>query len=500
MIHPTRIPCRWFLLFVLPLLLTGCPEKVGPMPDPPKPDTQTLSISLFSPFSQVGDGNWTGEIPAEGLSSTILVSSSADWTASSSVSWCTVSPASGNSKTTQISLTIGMNDSENSRSGEIVVRSGSLSVSVKLTQKKLEPISVSPTEVEMDAAGGSFKVTVTCPIGYKLSSMPDWVTEVGKASNKVHSFKVGPNPEYEVRSGVLVFCDDKSVCVPVAVRQKAREGTPATVDWTKEFYRRSLYMDFTGTWCGFCPRMARALSRLESTYPDKIVGVEIHDSGSILHFQGCASLQNLYNIHSFPKGVIDCRKIVNNGGNVESTFKGIEEAYLESASKIKAVSAIGWTSSLSGNDLSLAIDLFLKKAGDYKVTVVVMESGLVTSQSDYDNETNQHLTSYLHHDAARIAVTDIQGSPFSVSSDQTVKSFFYTVSIPQSYKKENLKVLVYVHRAYSSTVKKINDSDFDGYYVDNCAAAPVGATVLPALVGGAGGSNEDFSNGTPINW
>lgn len=29
MIHPTRIPCRWFLLFVLPLLLTGCPEYLG---------------------------------------------------------------------------------------------------------------------------------------------------------------------------------------------------------------------------------------------------------------------------------------------------------------------------------------------------------------------------------------------------------------------------------------------------------------------------------------
>ena len=82
--------------------------------------------------------------------------------------------------------------------------------------------SLSPTEVELEATGGTFTVKVNCPTTYKLSSKPDWVKDNTTAgSGNVHTFSVGANPEYEVRKGVLVFCDDIGTCLPVMVNQKA---------------------------------------------------------------------------------------------------------------------------------------------------------------------------------------------------------------------------------------------------------------------------------------
>ena len=125
-----------------------------------------------------------------------------------------------------------------------------------------------------------------------------------------------------------------------------------------------------------------------------------------------------------------------------------------------------------------------------------MEDGIVGYQADYENGDHQ---AYHHDGVARVAVTSISGEAFSTSSSNTVKTKSFSVNLPSSYKKENLRILVYVQRAYGS-LSKIESSDYDSYFVDNCASGKAGGTMRPAVISEADGGNEDFIDGKPINW
>ena len=78
-----------------------------------------------------------------------------------------------------------------------------------------------------------------------------------------------------------------------------------------------------------------------------------------------------------------------------------------------------------------------------------------------------------------MALTNVEGDPFSTVEDRTVKTFSYKVEVPSQYVKANLRVLVYVQREFGSQSKL---SDFKGsFYVDNAASVKAGAELEPAV-------------------
>ena len=60
------------------------------------------------------------------------------------------------------------------------------------------------------------------------------------------------------------------------------QSEPVTVtalviaDAGKDFFRRSLVLDFTGTWCVNCPKMEAALEETMEARPGRIVPVSVH--------------------------------------------------------------------------------------------------------------------------------------------------------------------------------------------------------------------------------
>ena len=78
---------------------------------------------------------------------------------------------------------------------------------------------ISPENVEFDAEGGTFDITVTATRSYHISSTPDWVTRKSQKDD-VYTFEVGFNSSESSRSGVIVICDDKGVCLSCTVKQE----------------------------------------------------------------------------------------------------------------------------------------------------------------------------------------------------------------------------------------------------------------------------------------
>ena len=171
----------------------------------------------------------------------------------------------------------------------------------------------------------------------------------------------------------------------------------------------------------------------------------------------------------------------------------------ETEQNYPVASAIGFQSSFSGNTLNLDVRLYLKEAGNYKVTVLVLESGVIGYQLDWGAEV-QYNDRYQHDNIARIALTSATGDAFS-SASQQIRKLQYSATIPSSYNKDNLRILVIVQRAYGSQPKVVDIGyDYGDYYVDNCVSAKAGTRLLPMVVRESGGGNEGFIGGNPINW
>lgn len=456
----------------------------------------TVTASEEVPFSV---SPTSVEVPVEGGSFDVTVTCSTTYHLSSKPDWVTEKSVNGKVHTFEVAANTGTEG----RNGVVVFcddKGTCLPCNVKQKAKEEEvPFSVSPTSVEVAAEGGTFDVTVTCSTTYHLSSKPDWVTEIA-VNGKIHTFEVATNTGTEDRSGVVVFCDDKGTCLPCNVKQKgvaSGGGDGDGFDWTKEFYHQSLFMRFTATWCGWCPLMSEAVKMAQDQKPGKIQALNLHTSGSNLYFQDIQILESTYGISVYPSGVIDGRKRIENQIDASTITSNIVKAFDQFENAKRAVTTMGWTSSLSGQSLSIDLDIYVKEAGTYKVTVVLTESGIVGEQADNRGDQSH----YQHNDIARLAVSGMGGDSFNVSNNNHIEKKSYSVTIPSSYKKENMKIVVYVQRAYGDGVSRIEGTDYSGWYVDNCNSGKVGGNMGPAIAKeGSGGENEDVIGGNPINW
>jgi hypothetical protein len=122
-------------------------------------------------------------------------------------------------------FSVAANGQQAERTGDIVfVDSEGTSVSCKVRQMGGGEFSVSPASLEVNGAGGVFEVTVTCSTGYRIDSKPDWITELTEgATPQIHKFQAARNSTGQIRSGAVVFIDDKGVRLTCTVSQESRQ-------------------------------------------------------------------------------------------------------------------------------------------------------------------------------------------------------------------------------------------------------------------------------------
>ena len=277
--------------------------------------------------------------------------------------------------------------------------------------------------------------------------------------------------------------DIAAISIPVTTKIVTADAPSEWAD--REFWHKSLGMRFTATWCGYCPNLATGFSMAVSQYPNKIELLNLHPTSSILGFSGTSALANIFKVTGYPTGMIDYRKQIDNySSDYAATL--VVNAVKETESNYPVKTGISFSSSVSGNTLTLDTKLYIKEKGDYKVTAILLEDGIVGFQNGAGND-------YVHNRIARLAITEITGNEFSTSADfKTVKKH-YSAALPSSLNKGNLYILVYVLKQYGSQTI-IRTADYGDYYVDNAASAAVGTVQELVLLGG----NEDMTDGGEI--
>jgi len=133
----------------------------------------------------------------------------------------------------------------------------------------------------------------------------------------------------------------------------------------------------TGTWCGWCPRGKVAMQYMYQTYPDQFIGINVHN-GDVLTV---TAYDNAANFGGFPSCNVD--RVLLDQGVSQQAF---EQYYNDRSSLVSPVD-IGVTVSGTGSSVTLDVDAeFVTpiSSADFRLAVVIMESNITGTSSQYD--------------------------------------------------------------------------------------------------------------------
>lgn len=234
--------------------------------------------------------------------------------------------------------------------------------------------------------------------------------------------------------------------------------------------------------------MATAMSDAQKELPGKLEVISVHGGGSSLACDASNTITNNYSISGFPTGLIDGRTFVENDQEISVTRSKIIAAVNDTENTYDPYTGTSWTSSISGNQVTLNLSAYIKKAGSYKVTALLVEDKVIGHQTDY---TNGDTDSYEHTGIIRAALSDALGESFEVSEDGQIKNFTYSATLPSGCNSKNVRVVVYIQKL---------DTSKNTYYVDNSASATVGKSQALEIASGSwSDGNEGIVPGDDID-
>lgn len=338
--------------------------------------------------------------------------------------------------------------------------------------------------------GGARRINISSSIPWTVNSDASWVTTDPSdgTGDLVVGVRAVANTDSHARSATLTFSsNDGRMTRAISIIQSGKKPEDGSGTEWKElpFVHQSVAMRFTATWCGWCPRMNKSIKRAQEMYPDRIQQLALHGGGSDLQFDKVDALMNQFSISGFPSGIVDGRMLVENY-DIEYTAQKIVDIVKETEQTYGTVSGMEISSAVSGRTATVSVGVYLKEAGDYKITVLLVEDGIVNAQTDY--EEGDH-AKYTHDCIARVAMTPVLGEAFTTASDFSVEHFNYSANVPAGYVTANMRVLVYIQRAFGSYPKK-QSGNFGYYFIDNCATVELGGTIGLDLEGGIGGGGS----------
>lgn len=409
-------------------------------------------------------------------------SSLLDWTleVDGDGSWLQISQTEGSAGSARVRLDAGRNETASKRSVVLNISSYGAVVSVTVEQDVYVPtFELLDTEKEVSAVGTTLSIRINTDLQYTFESTADWVSahETKIPFTYEHFFDIAPNPDPQVRSAEIVFTSAIGSEVFIVTQRPAGSEKD---DWKYEpFMQRSLAMRFTADWCGYCPEMAKAFEAAKTSMGKRLELVSVHGGESSLEFEHANPLLNRFNINGFPTGVVDARAVILNYGASYST-QAVKQVAEETWAAYPAKTGIAFTSTLTEQELTIDVDVYVKEADEYLITVLLLEDKIYGWQ-------NSGGANYEHNDIARLAITSVNGDPFTVHQDGSIWHGSYSATVPDECNPDNLRVLVYIEKPYGSQtiVKEVEIAEYGRYgdtYIDNCLSASVGAEAPLELI------------------
>ena len=222
-----------------------------------------------------------------------------------------------------------------------------------------------------------------------------------------------------------------------------------------EFKKRVLVEDYTGTWCGWCPRISYAIEKFEEETDDAVI-VAAHQ-GDPMQFSQITALMNAFGVTGFPTGIIN--RTANWNYPQPNNISQVTMQLYEPANVGLAIN-----SSMDGNNLS--INMKVKIGSNYnslRLVVYIVEDNLIYDQQNYTSYYGgaSVLRNFKHHNVLRASLTNILGDqiPNGNLGFGNVYEREFSYSIPSNYKKSNIKIVSFVTTGESTEVINVRGAN-----------------------------------------
>ncbi len=227
------------------------------------------------------------------------------------------------------------------------------------------------------------------------------------------------------------------------------EGESFTTE-TKEFSifipkRKVVLEDYTGTWCGYCPAVAGAITAVEELTP-YISVVAIHDDGSTpdpYKFEDVDILTDQFEVYGLP------------GGRINRTIKWnapYSPGDVLPMAGEETSTGIALKSQLSGSTLTVDVKLMSENelAQGNKLVVYLLENGLIHDQANYYDEDplspfhnmGDPIPNYIHNHTLRKSLSAVLGDNIPATPAFTEFAKNYSIQVPSEYNYSNLSLVV----------------------------------------------------------
>ncbi len=145
------------------------------------------------------------------------------------------------------------------------------------------------------------------------------------------------------------------------------------------YFHRVLALEFTGSWCQYCPNMARAIQHAQSLRPGRIVEIAVHAYDN-LSPSAADALISRFGVNAYPTVVMD----MSGATAFSNQDQSVLTAYVD-----KNASALTCGLAISCKEGDVTVKVKAEKEGTYALSLALLEDGISTYQVGYgDNYVN----------------------------------------------------------------------------------------------------------------
>ncbi|MHA3786874.1 Omp28-related outer membrane protein [Flavobacterium hauense] len=227
------------------------------------------------------------------------------------------------------------------------------------------------------------------------------------------------------------------------------------------FRKRMLIEDYTGTWCGWCPRVAHAIDLVHNQTEDAIA-VAIHGPGATPSETGYDPYT--YNTKAFekeaglapgyPKGYLN--------RNIQWEFPepdNVNQAIALTQGENPKL-GVAMTSAIANGTITMDVNVMFGKdfGNKLKLVVYVLENGLIYEQHNYTSYYDgvDLLEDYEHNHVLREVLTPMTGEAISADQTKIGNTFTRTFSVAVPANIANAANVEFVAFVLDETGRVIN--------------------------------------------
>ena len=394
--------------------------------------------------------------------------------------WFYVTPLSGAAGNATLHIHIESANPEHiERESSFIVAFGEETVRYMVIQDVTPGIDVT-SDAMIGITGGEYTFSLKGNVKYEAVPAEDWIVinsveydstllDDGITYSKYMTSRINmtvePNDGNVRESAISLNGVDGVTNAVVELTQMGE----LEADYSSQFLRRSVAIRFTATWCGNCPRMNQGIMAAVENDPRHVLPLTMHvwESDGGLNYDQGDDYADYFYIDGLPSGFMN--NYTEIGGKLPPAIvqELVNNLADEAVEKLPSNTMVAGTARLEDGNVVVDLSIASKEAGEYLVSVFILEDGIVYEQSGGSSD-------YVHNNVARAEMTQMWGDPVSLQADGLLEKSF-SAPVPQSVlDPNNLHILVMMNRKGTFTGDVTYAGYYDyGYVIDNAVSIPI---------------------------